>query len=185
MSRSILARPLCLLLTFAPSLFESAAAAEATPPKPRVSIPGVSRIDVQQAVERAGKRLAGGSCRALLSEYHREADNLSLAAGLEERGLTLEQHLATLAWVDGSADPACRRGAAFAGMARSGERRVYVCPNRFRELARTNAVAAEVVVVHEVLHTLGLGENPPSSREITARVFSRCVNARDRQWEGR
>jgi len=29
-------------------------------------------------------------------------------------------------------------------------------------------------IIHEMLHTLGLGENPPSSREITQRVNERC-----------
>jgi len=32
-----------------------------------------------------------------------------------------------------------------------------------------------VVVIHEALHSLGLGEDPPSSREITARVSSACL----------
>jgi hypothetical protein len=30
------------------------------------------------------------------------------------------------------------------------------------------------MVIHEILHTLGLGENPPTSIEITQRVESRC-----------
>jgi hypothetical protein len=29
-------------------------------------------------------------------------------------------------------------------------------------------------VIREVLHTLGLGENPPASAEITRRVEERC-----------
>ena len=34
--------------------------------------------------------------------------------------------------------------------------------------------ALEATLIHEALHTLGLGENPPTSREITSRVVSRC-----------
>jgi hypothetical protein len=30
------------------------------------------------------------------------------------------------------------------------------------------------MVIHEMLHTLGLGENPPSTFEITERVKQRC-----------
>ena len=30
------------------------------------------------------------------------------------------------------------------------------------------------IVLHEFLHTLGLGENPPTSRAITERVAVRC-----------
>jgi hypothetical protein len=33
---------------------------------------------------------------------------------------------------------------------------------------------AEMTVIHEVLHTLGLGENRPSSSQITAQVRKRC-----------
>jgi hypothetical protein len=33
---------------------------------------------------------------------------------------------------------------------------------------------AEAYVIHEMLHSLGLGENPPSSLAITAKVMSRC-----------
>jgi hypothetical protein len=31
-----------------------------------------------------------------------------------------------------------------------------------------------MVVLHETLHTLGLGENPPDSRAITRQVTARC-----------
>jgi len=31
-------------------------------------------------------------------------------------------------------------------------------------------------MIHEALHTLGLGENPPTSAEITERVLARCGN---------
>jgi hypothetical protein len=34
---------------------------------------------------------------------------------------------------------------------------------------------AEAILIHEILHTLGLGENPPSSAEITRQVWRRCV----------
>jgi hypothetical protein len=32
-------------------------------------------------------------------------------------------------------------------------------------------------VIHEALHTLGLGENPPTSTEITSRIAARCQRA--------
>jgi hypothetical protein len=33
------------------------------------------------------------------------------------------------------------------------------------------------LIIHESLHTLGLGENPPSSSEITQHVERRCWKA--------
>jgi hypothetical protein len=38
--------------------------------------------------------------------------------------------------------------------------------------------AAEIIVIHEFLHALGLGENPPTSDEITERVTARCGGGR-------
>lgn len=35
---------------------------------------------------------------------------------------------------------------------------------------------AEAIVIHEMLHSLGLGENPPTSDYITSRVMERCRN---------
>jgi hypothetical protein len=32
----------------------------------------------------------------------------------------------------------------------------------------------EILLIHEFLHTLGLGENPPTSDAITQRVAVRC-----------
>jgi hypothetical protein len=36
--------------------------------------------------------------------------------------------------------------------------------------------AAEEVVIHEMLHTVGLGEWPPTSRQIDGTVASRCAS---------
>jgi len=77
-----------------------------------------------------------------------------------------------LAFLDGASHPLCRRGRAylFAGV---GIARVFVCPE-FAAKQIGDPLTAESMVIHEVLHTLGLGENPPSSQEITRRVNARC-----------
>ena len=41
-------------------------------------------------------------------------------------------------------------------------------------LRRSRRGLTATFLIHETLHTLGLGENPPSSEEITLRVESRC-----------
>jgi hypothetical protein len=48
---------------------------------------------------------------------------------------------------------------------------VRVCPR----LIQFQGDWAELTVLHELLHSLGLGENPPSSAEITDRVRERCA----------
>ena len=54
-------------------------------------------------------------------------------------------------------------------------RRVFVCKT-FAEVQLRQPGVAESMVIHEILHTLGLGETPgqPTSIEITQRVEARC-----------
>jgi hypothetical protein len=51
---------------------------------------------------------------------------------------------------------------------------VFVCGKEFRDMYLQNASRAEVAVVHEALHCLGLGENPPTWQEINDRVEAAC-----------
>jgi hypothetical protein len=65
--------------------------------------------------------------------------------------------------------------------ANPGRRRVFVCPvgpgrinSRLSKIEFQSGSLAEAMVIHEMLHTLGLGENPPTTFEITARVRESC-----------
>jgi len=52
---------------------------------------------------------------------------------------------------------------------------IYVCGTRFTDrFARR--IAGEILLIHELLHALGLGENPPTSAHITDAVRIRCGN---------
>jgi hypothetical protein len=51
------------------------------------------------------------------------------------------------------------------------------CPTRSDRdtgAAEFDRPLAESAIIHEFLHTLGLGEDPPSSREISSRVMRQC-----------
>ena len=48
---------------------------------------------------------------------------------------------------------------------------MFVCGTSFRRLSQGERANA---LIHEMLHTLGLRENPPGSAEITRRVAERC-----------
>src|SRR5262249_35531304 len=50
---------------------------------------------------------------------------------------------------------------------------VYVCAARFVDRFAVKTADGELLMIHELLHTLGLGENPPKSSEITAVVRRR------------
>jgi hypothetical protein len=57
-----------------------------------------------------------------------------------------------------------------------GSQVVRICGRHFKERFLGSRRATEIIMIHEFLHTLGLGENPPTSEEITDRVRSRCGN---------
>ena len=94
--------------------------------------------------------------------------------------MTAAEYALALTFRDGAAIPRCRRERIELVTIR-GQPRVYVCPggvgavhSRFARTQIQSPSLAEAMVIHEMLHTLGLGENPPSSLEITERVRSRC-----------
>ena len=86
----------------------------------------------------------------------------------------MRAYLATLLFYDGSAHPRCRSPHTFA-MTLPRSRVVLVCMTQFTELMGRKPRLAAAILIHEQLHALGLGENPPTSSEITARVLMRCA----------
>ena len=80
---------------------------------------------------------------------------------------------------DGSSVPHCERRSVQL-VTIPGLLPVYLCPGAGVPHSKLAAVQvdspalAEFMVIHEMLHTLGLGENPPSTFEITERVKKRC-----------
>ena len=49
----------------------------------------------------------------------------------------------------------------------------YVNDHRFMGSVLV-AKGGEILLIHELLHSLGLGENPPTSAQITNTVMARC-----------
>jgi hypothetical protein len=49
-----------------------------------------------------------------------------------------------------------------------------VCVEKFTLIRHHSRGYLAALFIHEILHTLGLGESPPSSEAITARVVVRC-----------
>jgi hypothetical protein len=74
---------------------------------------------------------------------------------------------------DDRGTPRCRWGGTLA-FTQAGVPSILVCGDRFRLAFRWNPEWTEIVVIHEFLHALGLGENPPTSHAITERVNVRC-----------
>jgi len=132
-------------------------------------VEGDARLAVGQAVEGAAARLARPSCQEVLSDFADQSGQ-RLQTKLQASGRSPAQALTALRFFDDGAAPQCRDGSVMA-FTHPGSQVVRVCGRQFRDRDRA---AAEIIVIHEFLHALGLGENPPTSAEITKRVAARC-----------
>ena len=129
---------------------------------------------VKVAVLGAKHRLERPECQRLLTDFQDREGRLLLER-LEFTGLTAPEYLFDRVWfVDGAGTPICQRDERTAAFTAPGHQVVRICTARFGKSFEQQLVAAELIVIHEMLHTLGLGENPPSTREITEQVRRRC-----------
>lgn len=133
------------------------------------------RLAMAHALRGAARQLERPECEGLLDEFA-DAGNRSLRAALQAEGLTVDELLSRVLFYD--ATPAACRSSALAGMDAPGDRVVRVCGRRFQQTMSQSRDHAEAIVIHELLHALGLGENPPSSDYITTRVKVRCQGGR-------
>jgi len=125
---------------------------------------------VRRALANARARLADPVCRQLLSEFA-DPSGRPLQDSLDALHQPPEDYIQTLFFYDGSGLPDCRP--AVAAATTRGSHVVLICADRFVKVPWPDG---EVTLIHEMLHTLGLGENPPTSIEISRRVRMRCVD---------
>jgi hypothetical protein len=131
-----------------------------------------ARAAIRGALTDAASWLAYPSCRGLLSEF-RDARGRPLTERLAEVGGQVEHYLGWLLFFDASESPACSRGDVLAFTA-PGSRVVYVCGRDFARASRRDAELGPSVIIHELLHSLGLPERPPTPGRITFRVQQAC-----------
>jgi hypothetical protein len=127
---------------------------------------------VERALAGAARRLEDPGCREIFMEFH-DGSGAPLQDRLDALGVSGQDYLSLVHFADGSTRRTCHRGDV-AALTAPGSRVVYVCGRLFQEVAARSEARAEIVVLHEALHTLGLGENPPDSLTITRRVGERC-----------
>lgn len=119
----------------------------------------------------AAARLRNPECIRLLADF-RDAQGRTLRENVERLGVSADEYLLQLPLFDGTGHPLCRYERSQL-LAVPAEARILVCRPFLKTVFR-NRVLAEAFVIHEMLHTLGLGENPPTSHEITQQVLERC-----------
>jgi hypothetical protein len=142
---------------------------------PRVQVDdGWVQQRVKSAVLGAKQRLERPECQRLLTDFQ-DADGRPLLERLQATALTASDYLFDRVWfVDGAETPPCQRDHRTAAFTSPGHQVVRICRVGFGRSFVEQSVAGEIVVIHEMLHTLGLSENPPSTREITEQVRRRC-----------
>ena len=150
----------------ASALFVPAGPAAAGPPR-ALALSKVDDAAVERARAGATRKLQEPECQKLLDDFG-DAEGRPLRQSLERWGLSAAEYVQMIAFLRGSSHRLCLRGNV-ALVSTPGFPRVYVC-DRFAMTEVSEPALAETMVIHEMLHTLGLGENPPSSLEITKRV---------------
>lgn len=129
---------------------------------------------VATAVDTARGQLANPECQKVLTDF-RAVDGRTLVEHLDDLRLTAKDYVGFLWFIDGDKTELCR-STVFA-FTQPGSRAIYVCGSSFMGLVgRAGPISPSVVVIHEMLHSLGLGEGGsfPSSAAITHRVELRC-----------
>jgi len=125
---------------------------------------------VRAALNGARRRLQQASCQRILGEFS-DPDGQTLGDRLAVSGITAEERLAQILFYDGR-ERDCDRSHVLA-LTAPGSRVVLICPQFVRRYPADPGYG-QAIILHEVLHSIGLAENPPSSSEITRRVIDRC-----------
>ena len=133
---------------------------------------GEDATAVLAALQGARRKLQDAGCQRLLEDF-RDAGGRSLRENLAPFEMDPADYLTLLVfadWGEQQQGALCRaRGVAAVTVPKG--RVVYVCGSTFREMSLPHR---EHALIHEMLHSLGLGENPPRAREINAAVWRRC-----------
>jgi len=135
----------------------------------------VGRYAAQGALNLAWDRLAQSDCAAILAGFGDQSGR-PLAERLAALPVDVQTYLTGLVFIDGSRDAPCVAGV-FA-FTTPGTRVIRLCVGAVKRTWQEKAEHAVVSLIHEMLHTLGLGEDPPSSAEITRRVSAACRRQR-------
>jgi hypothetical protein len=140
---------------------------------PNVDIRDVYTSDAaKRALRGASQWLARPKCQSLFSEF-KDQRGVPLPAKLRELGTDPVGYLRLVLFRDGAGSLACKRHGVLA-FTTPGSRVIYLCGRDFERAWRRNRREVQATVIHELLHSLGLRENPPTPHQITYRVQQLC-----------
>lgn len=148
---------------------------------PRAIDPGWSRIYVKdvyvhdavaRSLDGASELLKTPKCQGLFSEFV-DRQGRPLTERLTELKLSVAEYLPAVIFEDGDTHRQCAREEVLA-FTSIGSRVVHVCGPAFVRAWHRDPSETRATIIHELLHSLGLGENPPAPRAITYRVKELC-----------
>jgi hypothetical protein len=131
------------------------------------------RKALRRALTGALRRLERPRCQQIFRDF-KDSTGQTLQQGLDAVGQNGASFLQD--WVffaDGRQERRCADTRVLA-VTQPGSRSVWICGLRFSREQWRDPEHAEVVLIHETLHVLGLGEDPPSSEAISRQVLARC-----------
>jgi len=135
----------------------------------------VPMLDVSPAERVEQARRLTAVVPAVLAQLHRHATGAPAVPPDPALGHTAASYLSLVLFYDGRPTAPCGSRSTLA-WTNIGSRAVHVCWDQFLAQQRWNAGLTANTIIHEALHTLGLGETPPDPRVITAKVAERCGN---------
>ncbi len=130
------------------------------------------RSVLETARGQAAEKLESPGCRLVLADF-RDSSGRTLAERLARTGLSAPDFLSRLEFRDGRNEDVCHRRHLDACTVVGGST-VWTCPGGSLSPGGDNLRSGANTLIHEMLHALGLGENPPLPLEITRRVRERC-----------
>jgi hypothetical protein len=127
---------------------------------------------VRWALVGASEWLTKPACKGVFREFA-DQTGTPLDRKLAEQAVGEAEYLRRILFRDGSNRAQCRNEGTIM-FTTPGSRLVFVCDRQLADQVKRERGRLNALVIHEALHTLGLGENPPTSLEITRRVVDRC-----------
>ena len=161
--------PNLFLALLAPLLAGNATALE---PEGRVAVDPSLGPRIAEAVADAAARLDTMPCALVLSDFVDSRTGLTLADNLAATGRTAPEHVASLLF---RAAPTLKPfpGRRVFAFTTPESPVVLICRDDLLRVQNQRRLVT-AIVLHEVLHTLGLREDSPSSLAITEKVLERC-----------
>ena len=131
----------------------------------------MARHAARQALDDAQALLGQPRCGTVLDGFS-DGSGRPLEERLRALSGSLQAYLGMVVFIDGSRERPCSSGVV--AFTQPGSRVVRLCLDELKRTAQRDPHHLAARFIHEMLHTLGLGEDPPSSAEITRRVLAAC-----------